>query len=146
VQAILHLVPEGGVHVDLNANNLLVARAALPDDEPGVWILDLDRSYFDTELDDEVRRRTLRRLYRHVERLQRDSGDTLSRTAFARFLRGYDPAGTRWKDDWRAIAIAHRRPQLVHGFGWLLEKRFGGDRSTGASDPDAPASLKSPTR
>jgi hypothetical protein len=113
------------VHADLTPNNVLVQRAALADEDPKLAILDLDRSRFAaTELDDPTRRANLRRLLRFVERREVRDGRVLSRTDYARFFLAYDPAGTRWKADWRAIRAEQARMRPWHEAGWLLERLF----------------------
>lgn len=118
----------GFLHADLTTENTLVETATLDSDEPVLWTLDLDKSEFRDELSDRDRRDNLRRLLRCIERRDRDGVAT--RTLRARFFRGYDPTGRRWKDDWRAIAGAVRRNRWAHVTGWLLERAAAGDSAS----------------
>lgn len=113
----------GFVHADLTPNNVLVNRAALAGAAPELTVLDLDRSRFVDVLDDATRRDNLRRLLRFVERRERH-GALLACTDYARFFRGYDPDGARWKDDWRSIAARHSERGVWHRAGWWLEERI----------------------
>lgn len=128
----------GFVHADLTPNNVLVQHAALAGEDPRLAILDLDRSRFaPAPLDDATRRANLGRLLRFVERREERDGRVLTRTDYARFFLAYDPAGTRWKSDWRAIRAAQQRARPWHQLGWLLERTFA--RNT---DPRAGAGAR----
>ncbi len=133
---VAELHEAGFLHADLQPNNVLVQRAALemrngePLEAPTLWVLDLDRSRFELRLDAQQCRNNLRRLYRHVDRRDAEHGAALGRADVRRFLEGYDPSGTRWKADWRAIAAEHTRRGGVHRVGWWLERLF-----TDAPDP-----------
>lgn len=130
----LHL--HGYVHADLQPNNVLVNRTALEGAAPELWLLDLDRSFFVRELSNTDRRVNLRRLYRHVARREHQYGATLRRTDYARFFRGYDPEGARWKEDWRAVRVGHALGHGLHRLGWLLERLLAGRRVDPRSKSD----------
>ena len=117
----------GFLHADLTTENTLVESASLDSDEPVLWTLDLDKSEFTDDLTDGERRDNLRRLLRCIDRRDRDGAATLALRA--RFFRGYDPDGERWKDDWRAIAQAARRNRWAHVTGWFLERAAGNTAS-----------------
>ncbi|MCA8981443.1 MAG: hypothetical protein H6831_15820 [Planctomycetes bacterium] len=121
---VSRLHKQGCLHSDLTPNNLLVDSAALHGGEPELWVLDLDGSTLHDALTDAQRRKNLRRLYRFVERRERRYGSALTRTDFARFFRGYDPEGRRWKADWRSVATMHSRRSVFHALGWLFERSF----------------------
>lgn len=114
----------GFVHADLTPNNVLVGRAALDGSDPELTVLDLDRSRFVERLGDDERRDNLRRLLRFVERREEERGRVLARSDYARFFLAYDPSGTTWKDDWRAIRARHERSAPWHRVGWRLERAF----------------------
>src|SRR5207237_5393568 len=121
-------------------NNLLVNRSALAGAEPRLLVLDLDRARIveasgspggpgaTGAIDDRARRANLQRLHRFVARRERRDGRALSRADIARFFLGYDPGGTRWKDDWRAIERSHARTAPLHRAGWALEALLGKGR------------------
>lgn len=124
----MHL--HGLLHADLQPNNVLVHEADLTDQASGppqLVLLDLDRSGFG-EVGDAERRAQLERLYRHVARVEARHGACLSRADYLRFLRGYDPEGSRWKDDWRAVRARHQLGRGLHGVGHLLERVLAGPR------------------
>jgi len=114
----------GFLHADLTPRNLLVRREALEAGQPEPWVIDLDRSTFVEHLSAGQRRHNLRRFYRWVRRRERRAGRYLTRTDFAHFLRGYDPEGRRWRDDWRAIQRRHELAAPLHALGWGLERLF----------------------
>ena len=124
------------MHADLQPNNVLVNSDALEGATPVLWVLDLDRSYFVDHLPDGDRRANLRRLYRHVARREEQHGRALRRQDYVRFLRGYDPDGSHWKEDWRVITSRHVLGQSLHRTGWLLERVFGGRRPDPRSHGD----------
>lgn len=111
----------GFLHADLTPNNVLVNRNALIDADPNLVLLDLDRARIVASPTDVERRDNLRRLYRFIARREERDGRALRRTDYARFFEGYDPGGTGWKSDWRAIRAAHARASLAHKIGWALE-------------------------
>ncbi len=124
----LHRV--GFLHADLTPRNLLVRGEALHNAIPEPWIIDLDSSVFVADLTDGERRKNLRRLYRAVERREKRGRRFLSRADYAHFLRGYDPEGRLWKDDWRAVSSGHVLTLPLHWLGWMLERLFGGGAET----------------
>jgi tRNA A-37 threonylcarbamoyl transferase component Bud32 len=111
----------GFLHADLTPNNVLVNESALGDADPALVLIDLDRARIVASPSDAERRDNLRRLYRFVARREERDGRSVSRTDFARFFEGYDPGGTQWKSDWRAIESAHARASFAHKIGWALE-------------------------
>jgi Lipopolysaccharide kinase (Kdo/WaaP) family len=119
----------GFLHADLTPRNLLVERAALRDERPDLWVLDLDRSRWVPELSDELRWENLARLARHVERLGRERGLAVGRTDRMRFLCGWCPERGPRRRAWRAIAERGRSGGALHAVGWLLERRLGRGRS-----------------
>lgn len=138
-RAVSALHAAGFLHADLNPNNLLVDERA--EGEPAVWTIDLDRSRFVESLDEARRRDNLRRLYRHVARREERHGRALARTDFARFLRSYD--ASRWKADWRAIAVEHARRGIWHRLGWWIEERAS-RRDDARHEPQSSGSLGGP--
>jgi len=115
----------GFQHADLQPNNVLVAGSALEGGEPELWLIDLDRSRLRGRLSTRERRDNLRRLFRHVRRRELERGRVLERTAYARFLRGYEESREARKADWRAIARRHALVSGLHRLGWVLERAFG---------------------
>jgi hypothetical protein len=111
----------GFLHADLTPNNVLVNQSALEDADPNLVLLDLDRARIVASPSAPQRRDNLRRHYRFVARREERAGRALSRSDYARFFEGYDPGGTQWKSDWRAIEGAHARASLAHKIGWALE-------------------------
>jgi len=126
---VARLHAAGFLHADLTPRNLLVERAALQATEPQLWVLDLDRSRWVTDLSDEQRWANLARLARHVERLGRERGLTLSNSDRMRFLCGWCPERGPRRRAWRAIAERARSGGAPHALGWLLERRLGRGRS-----------------
>jgi tRNA A-37 threonylcarbamoyl transferase component Bud32 len=124
--ARLHAV--GFLHADLTPRNLLVERSSLADGPPRLWVLDLDRSRFVERLSEGQRRDNLRRLLRHVQRLEREHELTLARSDLARFLRAYQPERAERHADWRSVLERSRRGAGLHALGWLLERRLGRGR------------------
>jgi len=133
---VRRLHQHGCLHADLQPNNVLVNSEALEGGTPELWLLDLDRSYFVDHLADGERRANLRRLYRHVARREEQHGRALRHSDYLRFLRGYDPDGSRWKADWRAVNSRHGLGLRLHRTGWLLERMFGGKRPDPRSHGD----------
>lgn len=121
--AALHA--RGVLHADLTPNNVLVDRASLARSEPKLYVLDLDRARVVDAVGDDERRANLRRLYRFVARREERDGGALSRSDYARFLRGMRLPRGAWKDDWRAVLDAHARKERWHKAGWKLEESFG---------------------
>jgi len=120
---------EAGLHhADLNPRNLLVEREALAGGAARLWVIDLDRSKMRPAVSEHEARDNLRRLYRHVARLEREEGLAISRADLARFLRAYHRGSRAWREAWRAIERAHRRSGWVHRATWALERRFGRSR------------------
>ncbi len=116
------------VHADLQPNNVLVNQRALEGASPELWLLDLDRCFFTSQMSTSLRSGALMRLFRHVWRREEQHGSALSRTDFARFFRGYDPERARWKRDWRAVALGQVLGSGLHRFGWMLERVFADQR------------------
>lgn len=77
------------LHADLTPRNILVREADVSAEDPRLWVLDLDRSEILDELGERDRLDNLRRLARHLERMQRAGGDFLTRSDMLRFLLGY---------------------------------------------------------
>lgn len=136
---VAQLHKHGCLHADLTPNNMLVERASLAGGAPAPWILDLDGSTLHDALTDAQRRKNLRRLFRFVARREERYGAALTRTDYARFFRGYDPSGRRWKDDWRAVASQHARRSLAHRLGWLFERTFAPRTDPRDADPEGAA-------
>ncbi len=123
------------LHADLTPRNVLVERSELGSEQPALWVLDLEGSRIVEELSERDRLDNLRRLLRHVERMQRADGPFLTRTDTLRFLRAYHRTRSegprsqkerqRWKDDWLAIEHTRRRRRVLHELGWWLDARFG---------------------
>lgn len=129
----------GCLHADLTPNNMLVERASLAQGEPRLWIVDLEGTRFVSPLGDVERRHNLRRLLRFVLRREEQHGQILTRSDYARFMRGYDPEGRQWKDDWIAIGRIHARNGLWHRIGWMLESLWRRD-----ADPRESAARSAP--
>ena len=142
---VRRLHAHGCVHADLCPNNVLVGVDGLEQGELETWILDLDRSYFAARVSDSERRANLARLFRHVERRERQRGRGLSRTDYARFLRAYDPERRHWKEDWRSIVRRHGMGRAFHGVGQLFERLFakGGDPRAGGRPASTPGPASS---
>lgn len=115
----------GYLHADLQPANILVNEDSLAGAPIELQVLDLDGSVFHHSLSKARRRANLRRLFRHVDRRAREHGPALSLTDQLRFFRGYDPEGTRWREDWRAIRRAHAKSRWRHAIGWFFESAFG---------------------
>jgi len=122
----------GFLHADLNPNNVLVEQASLSDEEPRLWILDLDRSQIQESLTEEQRWRNIGRLFRHVDRREGERGRALWRADYRRFFRGYGLEGQEWKRYWRAIEAAQAGNRW-HRIGWHLERCFGGPDPRGSA-------------
>lgn len=118
----------GFFHADLTPNNVLVNESALAGADPELLVLDLDRARILQAWTDADRRANLRRLFRFVARREERDGRALTRGDYARFFKGYDPGGTEWRADWRAIERAHARSRFGHALGWRLETWFGKER------------------
>ncbi len=123
----LHL--HGCPHADLQPGNILITKAALENETPSFWIIDLDRSTSQAELSDAERQANLARLYRHVARRDEQFGPSVSRSDIARFFRGYSPDGDSWRTDWRAVRERYAAGLSWHRLGWFLERLFGGRRA-----------------
>jgi hypothetical protein len=124
---LVHRLHEVGFrHADLQPNNVLVEEPLPADEEPQLWVLDLDRSVHGAPLDPEARRENLGRLARFIERRERERGACLTRADRMRFLRGYEPERSARFELWRALA-AELRSSGRHGVGWRLERAFGGE-------------------
>lgn len=118
----------GFFHADLTPNNVLVNESVQRGADPELVVLDLDRARILRAWTDRDRRANLQRLLRFVARREERDGRALGRSDYARFFKGYDPSGTSWKADWRAIEIAHARSKFGHALGWRLESWFGKGR------------------
>ena len=133
------------LHADLTPRNVLAVQATLFEPEPELWIIDLDRTLIDEHISTRARLDNLRRLARHVERMERRGAEVLSNTDRLRFLQAYhgvkreNPGAKRaaWKETWRSIARARERRRAGHALGWWLEERFG----RAATLPDEPQAL-----
>lgn len=123
---IRRLHAHGCLHADLQPANILISRSALDGGELDLWVLDLDRSQILPRLNESMCRSNLRRLYRHVSKREKQAGRALARTDYVRFFKGYDPDGSRWKEDWRRILIRHTFGHPRHRLGRLLESLFSG--------------------
>lgn len=114
------------LHADLHPKNLLVSADLAAPGEP--WVLDLDRSRFAPELDDEARWRNLARLWRWLLRRERRA-PLLRRTDAVRFLRAYErtrgAARGSWRRDAREVARRERRGRALHRTGWAVEALLG---------------------
>jgi tRNA A-37 threonylcarbamoyl transferase component Bud32 len=115
----------GYLHADLQPANILVKEAGLQGGALEMSVLDLDGSVFHHTLTSAQRCTNLRRLFRHIDRRAKAHGRSISVTDQLRFMRGYDPDGTRWRDDWRSIERAHARSRWSHAIGWFFESLFG---------------------
>lgn len=113
-------------HADLQPNNVLVEEPLSKDEEPHLWILDLDRSVQADPLDPADRRENLGRLARFVERRESERGACLTLADRMRFLAGYEPERSTRFEVWRALA-SDLRSSGRHGVGWKLERAFGGE-------------------
>jgi len=117
------------VHADLTPANLLLEPASLGDAVPRLWVIDLDGARrTEGPLDRETCRANLRRLLRHVERLEREGALALSRSDRSRFARAYEPDRARRHEDARAIGRVRSRWAPLHALGWLAERAAGGRR------------------
>lgn len=112
-------------HADLTPRNMLVRTETMFDSEPDLWILDLDRSMLSDDPTPDDHARNLRRLWRHVERMELDRPRALRRTDYVRFLRAYDQGDGDWKALWRSIVQARARRQRWHRLGWWFDRRLG---------------------
>ena len=113
----------GCLHADLTPTNLLYEPS--DDEEPRLWVIDLDRSVLSEDLSRADRLTNLRRLFRYVQRREARLGRCLQRSDYMRFLAGYEKDRVVRKETWRAIASAHRKRGLLHGLGWVFEAWFG---------------------
>lgn len=110
----------GFLHADLMPNNLLVEDAQLGASTPQLWIVDLDRTRRVAAPSTDERHANLERFVRFIARREERFGRALSRTDLARFFRAYEPTGTRWKDEARAVlALLQKRSGLHRAGGWL---------------------------
>ena len=121
----------GLLHADLQPRNLMLAKAALVDPQPGletkpikIWVIDLDQSAFVETLSKAERRRNLRRLFRAIDRRDKTGGRFLRSGDYARFFKAYDPDRTHWKEDWRRISTEHSRRGIFHWLGQVFERMF----------------------
>jgi len=104
----------GFLHADLHPKNMLFASDGSP------WLLDLDRSRFESTLDCAARARNLARLHRYVERRRARGEFLLSRTDRARFLCAYEPDRERRRAVLAAVAREFERTLRWHQLGWRL--------------------------
>jgi tRNA A-37 threonylcarbamoyl transferase component Bud32 len=123
----------GFLHADLTPRNLLLEQAALDGGAPRLWVLDLEGSRIWPELSETQRADNLRRLFRHVVRLELEGRARLTRTDRWRFLCAYQPRADLRRVSWRAIERRHRRRQAWHATGWLLERMLAGGSRKPAS-------------
>ncbi|MDF1799647.1 MAG: lipopolysaccharide kinase InaA family protein [Planctomycetota bacterium] len=127
----------GLLHADLQPRNLLVLESDLAGAEEQsevpipIWVIDLDRSAFVGDLSEGERRSNLRRLFRAIDRRDKQGGRFLRRTDFVRFFRAYDASGNRWKSDWRQIMADHARNGPAHWVGQVFERVFAADATKG---------------
>jgi len=112
-------------HADLQPNNVLVEEPLAAEDEPRLWIIDLDRSVQAGVLKHSLRLANLARLVRFIERRERERGACLFRSDRMRFLCGYEPERSQRHDLWRKLALVSRSA-IAHRAGWGLERAFGG--------------------
>ncbi len=122
----LHRV--GFLHADLQPANLLIERE---DPSAPATAIDLDRSRFVHEsttsqrLPSHLALKNLGRLWRHVERREREHGAVLSRTDRVRFLQAYGTPRESLKDLAQSIEVAAESKGLGHRLGWWLERAVG---------------------
>jgi tRNA A-37 threonylcarbamoyl transferase component Bud32 len=109
----------GFLHADLHPKNILV-RAV--DGACEAWLLDLDRSRFESELSDSDRDANLARLVRYVERRKARGQMALSRTDIARFLCAYEPERARRRARFHGAAEQYGRTLRWHRLGWLFQR------------------------
>lgn len=132
----LHRV--GFLHADLQPANLLVDRA---DFNAPATAIDLDRSRFVepsgalAPLPHTLACKNLGRLWRHVERREREHGAVLSRADRVRFLTAYGVARADLRGISLAIEEAAESKGIGHRLGWWLERVLGrgADRRAAAS-------------
>jgi tRNA A-37 threonylcarbamoyl transferase component Bud32 len=123
---VAELHDKGLLHDDLTPNNLLVNCDALEGGPVELWVVDLDGAMLDG-LTEERRHANLRRLFRFLDRHGEGHSHPFTRADFARFFRGYDPDGRRWKTDWRAILAGYESTRGAHAAGRRLQRLFGGE-------------------
>jgi tRNA A-37 threonylcarbamoyl transferase component Bud32 len=104
----------GFLHADLHPKNLLFGG------DGTAWLLDLDRSRFESTLDPRTRARNLARLHRYVERRRARGEFALTRTDRTRFLCAYEPDPTRRRAVLAAVAHEFERTLRWHQLGWRL--------------------------
>ena len=134
---VARLHASGVAHADLTPRNLMLEEPSLADSEPRLWVIDLDKSVLRDRLSEATRTRNLRRLWRSVARREARGAKFVSRSDCARFLRAHQeqlelsggepsrkalPFKPGWRTRWKRIASGQKRAQLVHGFGWALER------------------------
>ena len=112
-------------HADLQPNNILVEEPLRYEQEPALWVVDLDRSIYGAPLAPADRLANLARLVRFVERRERERGACLTRADRMRFLRGYEPNRGLRKELWASLS-SKAQEAGGHGLGWKLERAFGG--------------------
>jgi len=133
----------GLAHADLQPKNLLLELAEAGSEaeaqaatQPRLWILDLDRSRLQPELELEQRVANWARLERALEK--RGQQALVSRSERGRVLRTYaSSAGAdaslgdarAWRVLWRRIAARRARSGWLHRLAWSLERRLGGTRA-----------------
>lgn len=83
--AVRTLHDAGGLHADLNLDNLVVAAGSAP----AVWVLDLDRCRVLPEIGARRRRRMLDRFWRSAAKWEADTGRPLERAVREAFRQGY---------------------------------------------------------
>ncbi|MBL8840131.1 MAG: hypothetical protein JNL90_01245 [Planctomycetes bacterium] len=118
VVASLHRA--GCRHADLNAKNVLLARAP-----PRAWLIDFDRSRVESApIEATAAAANLARLLRSAEKLALLApAGALAPRDLAAFVRAYVAArGGGWRRAklWRAVAALHRRSIGWHRLGWRL--------------------------
>ncbi len=108
------------VHADLTTKNVLVEPRA--DDTPRLWLLDLDRSRFESPLTEATRRANLGRLWRFVDRRERRDARALTNADVMRFLAAYEPDRMRRRALWHTVAAERARADVWHRIGWALDR------------------------
>lgn len=104
----------GFLHADLHPKNLLID----PDGE--AWLLDLDRSRFESALDERQRAANLARLYRYVARRRARGEFAFTRADALRFLRAYAQDRQRRRAVFASVAREFERTLRWHQLGWRL--------------------------
>ncbi len=112
--ARLHAV--GFVHSDLQPENILWVQSQADAGQDPLWVLDLDRSRFETELPLAlaVRAKNLWRLWRYILRQENRGPKALRPTDYARFLKAYEPSKTQRRQLGQALQELRTRRSKYH--------------------------------